>query len=440
MVESNGGAPAYVLINQSPKPRMLVRGFEGDEELIDRLKALVPTFKHVQLLSEVRQAEWDILVTDSPLFDAAGHLGVVYVAPDGDFSGAIEKKPLWSKKILSNSGIIGGELKRVGNLPERISILVHEQLEPVLFARASHVIFKESPELPQSSASGPGLPVFKIKLEPFILTASSDVLAGRYRRSEKSECWLLPADTPDIVPWISAALGEWSTLDPERFPGVPDWSHFPEWMTNVERSLQSELEGLAEEKEDYLARLEAREIFLRKKLGEERERADSYERALLVKQHDDLKNACARALEELGFLVTDADVDAKPDDHLEDLRVEDPDFPSWIALVEVKGYTKGAKTEALTQFVRFNKRYVHRYGVNPDANWYIANQFLGRDPALRQPALHGKQEDVDAFAAGGGLLVDSVILFKLLRRAQNDPELKVSIRRQLRESVGRLSI
>jgi hypothetical protein len=43
--------------------------------------------------------------------------------------------------------------------------------------------------------------------------------------------------------------------------------------------------------------------------------------------------------------------------------------PGWVALVEVKGYAKGAQTGALTQFLRFDRRYYQRTGRQPDALW-----------------------------------------------------------------------
>jgi hypothetical protein len=65
----------------------------------------------------------------------------------------------------------------------------------------------------------------------------------------------------------------------------------------------------------------------------------------------------------LGFNIVDADAKAAADDHLEDLRGTDPDAPGWVTLVEVKRYAKGAKTEALSQFLRFQKHHQQRSGL-----------------------------------------------------------------------------
>ncbi|MFE4058380.1 hypothetical protein ACFXP3_19175 [Streptomyces sp. NPDC059096] len=145
------------------------------------------------------------------------------------------------------------------------------------------------------------------------------------------------------------------------------------------------------------------------------------------------------ALQSLGFLVTDADEQAAPDDHLEDLHIEDADNPDWIALGEVKGYTRGARTEGMTQFIRFSMRYAARTGKIADANWYIVNQFLGRDPSNRQRALHGKDEDVAAFGEGCGLVIDTVELFKLLSAVAEEELTQQEARNLLTGSFGRFT-
>jgi hypothetical protein len=211
-------------------------------------------------------------------------------------------------------------------------------------------------------------------------------------------------------------------------------------MTRTERLLAAQLRELADERENVLRQLAEREATLRTDLREATSAADHYERALLTTQSAELVRAVHRTLEELGFGVIDADTTAEPDDHLEDLRITDPDAPGWVALAEVKGYTKGAKTEALTQFLRFNARYVEQNGTLPSASWYIVNQFLARDPSTRQPALHGKDGDVAAFAAASGLVIDTVALFKLLWQVQNHSITAERARKHLRTSTGRLAL
>lgn len=439
-INLNGNAG--VIINTSPRPRMLIRGFDDRDrdELLPRLRELVPTARLISSLREVRQAEWDILVTNKSLSEttsvgttiarAEPHLCVIYVSRTDLSSEAVEERPEWDGTIYLASRHICQELKRLKIASESVAALTHEQLEPVLTARDSHIYFRSSSRTTESAP----------QIEPFIATADGRILAGKYRRSEKSEAWLLPGDIPDIVPWVRVALAEWHHLAPDRFPGRPDWSQAEEWLSPAEQSLKKSLEDLDRKREVVLSRLADRERKLRQLLRQAKEAADAYERALLTTQSDELKAAVIKALTEIGFKVADADAEAKPDDHLEDLHIEDPDAPGWIALGEVKGYTKGAKTEALTQFIRFQGRYVQRTGKLPNALWYIVNQFLARDPSTRQPVLNGKDEDVAAFAEAGGLVIDTVILFKLLAQVRKGVITDREARHHLRSSTGRLTL
>ncbi|MFI2298395.1 hypothetical protein ACH5AL_06065 [Actinacidiphila glaucinigra] len=333
--------------------------------------------------------------------------------------------------IRSSADHISQEIMRVRGLPERIATLTHEKLEPVLKARESHTHFEEG----FHRGTGAIVPI-----EPFIATPDGKILAGRYKRSERSEAWLLPYDAADIVAWVSAALAEWHGLAPDRFPGVPDWSAKPEWMTPEERLISAEIADVENQRQATLARLSQLDRDLRTRLTDAKEKADRYERALLTTQSEELKQAVIKALTEIGFSVTDADEAAAADDHLEDIHVADPDQEGWIALGEVKGYVRGARTEGLTQFLRFNMRYAVRTGSNPSACWYIVNQFLARDPSTRQPALHGKDEDVHAFGQGNGLVIDTVDLFKLISRVRDGVLTAGEARKLLRESTGKFRL
>jgi len=426
------------IVNISPRPRMLVWGFSDDQSLVTQLLQLCPTSQHIASLSQVRQTEWDLLVTDQSLElknairEVEPHLSVVYRAPADEYFVTIERRPGWKSKIRSRAGVVSQELQRMRNLPERVAILVHEKLEPVLTKRTSHRVFEHQEVRPPESARAP-------EIVPFISTAESHPLAGKYPRSDASEAWLLPEDIPDFPSWVQAALAEWHSLAPERFPGVPDWSTRKAWLTKEELTLTAEIEAVKKERAEQVERLQKLEAELQARLATARESADKYERALLTTQSDELKNSVIRALQEIGFNVVDADETAQADDHLEDLHITDPDIPGWVALGEVKGYTKGAKTEGLTQFLRFNMRYTSRTGRNPDACWYIVNQFIKRDPSTRQQALHGKDEDVLAFGSASGLVIDTVQLFQVLRNVRAGSLTSKSARELLRNASGRFS-
>jgi hypothetical protein len=424
------------VINTKPRPRLLIRGFANDPELVERLLALAPTSKLIESLRDVRQAEWDILVTDQqPTEPAPNHYGsAVQLDPGIGVVLRPRRRATWEAmaygpfgRVLHEAGHISTELRRCRGLPQRIADLTHEQLEPILLKREQHAIFSlEGPE-PDG-------------WQPFIETATGHALAARLLRSEQAEQWLLPRDTPDLTPWVKAALAEWHTLAPDRFPGVPDWSHADIWSTAEERRLRGEMVAVREAATAALQKLEQRQGDIKRQLDETRDAADAYERRLLTAQGDELRVAVMQALRELGLTVTDADADADPGDDLEDMRAQDPDEPTWEALVEVKGYSKGAKTEAIGQFMRFQKRYMARTGRLADAEWYVVNQFFGRDPSSRQKVLQGNQGDVDAFAGGGGLVIDTVVLFQVLMDVRAGSRTPQEVRTLLRTSTGRLEL
>ncbi|KOV35772.1 hypothetical protein ADK60_08720 [Streptomyces sp. XY431] len=421
---------------------MLIRGFKENRELIREIERIAGTTARISKLDEVNQREWDALITDEVgLVDSssyrlrrplAPHLSVLVLFPSAT-SGKIER----SLHLVGDH--ISRELQRARGLPESIATLVHEQLEPLLAPRATHQYLYTSAPLSGGSAGVPGLP--PVQAEPFILSAAGKVLAGRYKRSDTSECWLVPKETSDPVQWVKVALGEWHHLDPSRFPGLPQWSHTSQWMTARERAIHEDLRQLNVDRDEYLRQAALRETEFKTQLAQAREDADGYERALLTAQGDVLKDAVLKALTFLGFTVTDADLTAKPDEHLEDLRIEDPDAPGWIVLAEVKGFTKGAKTEGIVQLLRANNRYTKASGGTPPsgAGWYIVNYFLNRDPGTRPQVLHGSG-DVDSFAQDNGLTLSTVELFRLVTRVEEEVMTPAAARELLRRSTGRFAI
>ncbi|MFF2571590.1 hypothetical protein [Streptomyces sp. NPDC058084] len=427
------------IINTGARPRMLIKGFGDSPQLVAELSTLCPTVKHIESLREVRQAEWDVIVSDDELSqydhsfnrltELAMHISAVYCASWGDFHHTIERRRTWKSIVTTKPGVISQEIMRVRGLPERIATLTHEQLEPVLKVRESHQHFGHSTTV--------GGKITAPEIAPFILTPDGHILAGRYSRGDAAEAWLLPHDTPDLLAWVRAALAEWHELAPDRFPGVPDWCRTSAWLSPREAKIVEQIADIDRKRDAELSRLNAAEAALKAELGKVRQSVDSYERALLTAQSDELKHAVIAALREIGFLVEDADEGAVPDDHLEDLRISDAEAPGWVCLGEVKGYTRGAKTEGITQFIRFNMRYTARTGGNPDACWYIVNQFIKRDPSTRQPALHGKDEDVSVFGQAGGLVIDTVELFKALKSVQEGTRSASQVRSDLRGGSGR---
>lgn len=457
-----GGDPNGGLVNESAKPRVLVIGFDDGDEgpwLLARLREVVATVDRVPDLTFVRSDEWDVLITDRAFIDRVEkvetktvsrglgsaiprNLNVIYRARPGELLHTLDRSTGTSPRMVRwKTGKRARELRRPPGIPEHIAALAHESLEPVVISRKEHLVFL-IPVQGSSSFGGYEPTIVPVepdtyKLQPFLMTADGEVLAGRYRRSQHSEGWLLPHDVADLIPWLRAALREWHLLDLKHFPGQPGWAEEPTWQTPIEADLALQIQDFEKGVELAMANFAVERSELHGRLEAASRAADRYERALLTTQSDDLVVAVLQVLFELGFQVEDSDALAANGDHVQDIIVRDLADPEWVALVEVKGYTKGARTEAFSQFNRFSMRFVLKYQKAPNALWYVVNQFLARDPGERQQVLHGKEEDIAAFADQGGLVIDTVELFRLLmmvRRADIEPQ---TARAALRTGVGR---
>ncbi|WP_075764688.1 maleylpyruvate isomerase N-terminal domain-containing protein [Actinoalloteichus fjordicus] len=101
----------------------------------------------------------------------------------------------------------------------------------------------------------------------------------------------------------------------------------------------------------------------------------------------------------------------------EDLRVRDPDEPGWEAIVEIKGYTRGAQVNHLARIRRWASRYATDHGRAPDALWHVVNHFRTTDPSARPVVLPDDDALVD-LVAEGGVLIDTRDLFTAARDVQ----------------------
>ncbi len=204
-------------------------------------------------------------------------------------------------------------------------------------------------------------------------------------------------------------------------------------MTAREVAARNTWEKAQAEAERARAEAERVEQEAQETLRELREEVDQSERLLLTATGDVLVQAVKAALERLGFVVEDMDAKGSRE-KLEDLHVRDGD---WLALCEVKGYTKGGSVTDIGKINRFVERYGRATGSWPDARWYVVNQFSGRDPSARMQLLRGQDEDVEEFAESDGLAIDTRSLFLLDKDVSEGRIEKDEARLKLRESVGR---
>ena len=89
-------------------------------------------------------------------------------------------------------------------------------------------------------------------------------------------------------------------------------------------------------------------------------------------------------LDELGFTVRDMDAELRQDEpKREDLRLTREGTPGWQAMVEVKGYTSGTKTNDARQIRENRDRYILEEGRFPDLTVWLSNPYRKREPSSR---------------------------------------------------------
>ena len=420
---------------ERPRPRALFLHVE--DPVAQELEAILPTSQRINGLHEVRQTEWDLLITSSQIGRASAHLYVI-----GFGSTELGRPCVDSSMSKTNSTVgfvastIATELVVPDNLPKEIEQLVKSDILKTASSSQSHGILMEGYGSLQSHR-------FPIRpntfIQPFLATRSGEALAGSFRRKgDEAECWALPADS-DWVAWVKLAIDVWGATDPGRFLIVRDWTRSARWQTPREAEAAMALQSLAGERTEVEAKLREQEGAAAEALRAAQECSDLDERALLTEQGDPLVAAVARALEGLGFNVRNMDLELPEGDRREDLRVTDPDVADWEAICEVRGYGRGsAAVSDLMRLQRFAERYAQDEGRPPSACWYVVNQQVTRDPASRPSTiLSSNPGELDFFATEyEGLVLDTVVLFDVWIAAQNGAKEPTYLRQLLRGSRG----
>ncbi len=372
---------------------MLLHGFDDDSIV----EGLAPTVAHLDAngLKKFRPDSWDAIVSVDTPNGRAGHLRVL------QFGGA----PLCfndQRRRLRLERTVGFEVILTEAVPESLR---DELKEVVRFVRAA--------PLPRDviQAETDATEYFI----PLITDADGRAFAAIYKPAGPipvvEEVIYLPGGFAPSRRWVALAFERWSESSVDAFPAVADWTQRSEWMTTDERAALGVVDDAQRELIHTTARLESELADARKLLESRHADADRNERRLLTATGDDLVDAVAEALRQLGFEVDDRDAQGARH-KLEDLRVVDG---GWLALAEVKGYNKGGSTSDLLKLSRFVRTYFKEAQRFPDAKWYVVNQHRVRDPSGRPELLRGQDGDVEEFSADDGLVLDTRELFTLLQ-------------------------
>lgn len=205
------------------------------------------------------------------------------------------------------------------------------------------------------------------------------------------------AECPNPAAWFRAFLTEVHKFDSERVPHAPPRLATPaDWYTPDERRVDEQLRNNKAERD----RLEQEAADLEAKLLREAEKADAGPRQAIWADGEELATAIADILRSFGFTVTDMDalIPAGAQKR-EDLRLGHTGLGNWEALVEVKGYSGGTRTNDSSQIVRFQKRYIEEESRQPDLTLWITNAHRHLDPSARPrraDAMRQAAADIDA--------------------------------------------
>jgi hypothetical protein len=436
------------VIGERPRPRALFLGFEAKE--IEPFKEFFPTTQVIDSLDEVREAEWDVLVSRNAFVWPEPHLYVLSFGENGRVSDIeyadLPRHAQLAAGTYDDTRLPATEYVIPDDLPPDLSALVMNDLVPRLNKEQRH------------DCLGVGLLVVdtlnhkswqfhhahkvdKVQFQLFIGSTEPTAFAGRFKRNGTvAEAWLLPFSDLNVGAWIQAALKQWHNLEPERFPVDSGWERAAAWMTPMEAALVRRIDALCQERREVLARLDSAEAELMAQLQAASVFADENERLLLTAQGNSLVNAVAKAFEELGFKVQNMDEVFPATDRREDLRIRLPEQGEWTAICEVKGYRNGAAVNDLLKMERFRARFYRDTGRDPERCWYVVNSFMKDDPARRPRTLATNPAEVETFAEGGGLVVGTVELFRLLMDVRSGKVGAHDARRLLMDQTGTFSL
>ncbi len=401
------------------RPWVLAWGIDVQSGLADTLRRLAPVVKFLENFepsSEVRQADYDAIVVIDDVGDLDDHLNILQFGgnPSRDDFKIGDEETFAISRIGTARGL-AAQLEVPSGLPVEVDKLSRESLAPWLLTTSPRVTLAVRDTSWRGNPSSIARPK---TIQAFVVERGGAPCAGRWRRASedpdtRSEHWWLPRDCPDPESWVKAAFIEWHSLDPQRFPAGPDWVSDALWMTKAELDAALELQSAKEKLLHVASELEEEVNRCQASFEEKQVAANQAERRLLTSQGEELKEEVGAALTELGFEVIDSDEArlAEGGSLLEDLEIRDE--TGWTAIVEVRGYNRGAKTSDLQRIARAARGFEKRTGHEPHARWYIVNYNLTQPPPQRRPVLAGAESDVSEFALDNGCVIDTRDLFRL---------------------------
>ena len=407
----------------APRPRVIVCGLTNAE--IEEIRPLAGSLAVVDdpvYLSNIHPEEHDVLVaTDADFTDhqLIAHRRVAFAEAaepdDGEPQGF----------VLPSSSFGGPSITRA-----RTQFKPARDFEVTQFAREQGVeslVRRSCLPRPGDTYTGVRVPVTpERKTEVFAWERLSIPLAlaavlesetiGPVDHSDRMQAnesvlWLPDIARPYLQEWLRFAFARWREVDPDAFPESAEWKASELWASPDERAARH---ALCEFEEAEARRREAAERTRTELAAAVEAAGGSGERwrSILTDTGDELVASVKEVFEGFGFEVVDSDaLPQNKSKKREDLRVSDGD---WIALVEVKGYGGGAKSNDLQQVTGASTAFAASEGRAPDSLWYVVNAFREDDPGQRSVALVSRDDDLTSFAENhNGCLIDTRELFRM---------------------------
>ena len=196
-----------------------------------------------------------------------------------------------------------------------------------------------------------------------------------------------PAD-PNL--WFRAFLNLIHQEDSEAVPNLPSrFTRSEIWYTPHELQLSGLINDLRDKAMDIATEIGQ----LEEELRTAEAGADTKERAVLYTDGEELEDAVADFLRELGFRVDLVDRQIPEGQaRVEDYHITTSDSDDWMAVGETKGYSKGARSNDLGDINKHVKAFIRRERREPDRVWWFINDYRTRDPGTRDATLKGQEK------------------------------------------------
>jgi hypothetical protein len=422
--------------NVQPRPRVLFEEIPRSE--LEELVPLVPSFKLILGGEEVHETEYDILVTfGGDAGKRAKHLHVLsFGAVRADTAGTSEQSALLMRDMETKAH----EVTICPGVSPAIAALLGSSVIPYIKEgkkdswRLHYVEDFTWQESAAGDLAGRCSPLLHLGTEEFVYAFSN-----RRNGGSGGLHLALPNITQRPAEWLRLFLDLVAVIDPDSVPPDMEWKTSTRWSPPEVSGFVHDLQTLRDEHERAISEFQAQQQALNEQVKQAAERAEAGPGRLLTADGDALTAAVLEALTDLGFIVRDMDEhhDEKTGAKLEDLRVDDPSAPDWHCLAEVKGYTKGAKVNDISQVTgRPVAAYTKETGDFPSTVWHIVNAWRGTAPSTRPVAIPN-DDDLKPLTDAVGALVDTRDLFEAWRDFRAGKIEADAVRTSLRSALTR---